>query len=66
MDAPVIRVQVRIEDLQSGARFEDEPIDRDVVGQPTANGAEIGARQPPFHFASMRLTGLFLSCGVGA
>src|ERR1019366_3344926 len=64
MDSPVVRVQVRIEDLQSGARFEDEPVDRDVVGQPAANRAEIGARQLPFHFASITMTVLFLCCGV--
>src|ERR1039458_1975428 len=66
MESPVVRVQVRIEDLKSGARFEDEPVDRDVVGQPAANGAEIGARQLPFDFASIPLTGLFVFCGASA
>jgi hypothetical protein len=66
MDSPVLRVEVRIEDLQSGAWFEDEPVDRAVVGQPAANEAEISARELPFHFASILLTGLFPYCGDGA
>jgi hypothetical protein len=59
VDSPVIRVQVRIEDLQSGARLEDEPVDGAVVGQPAANGTEIGARKLPFYFASI-LSAVFL------
>jgi hypothetical protein len=62
MDSPVIRVQVRIEDLQSGARFEDEAVDRAVVGQPAANGAKIRGRQLPLHFAPVLLTGLVVAC----
>src|SRR5882762_4095832 len=64
MDSPVIRVQVGIEDLRSGARLEDEPADGAVVGQPAANGAEIGGRELPFHFSSILSTGPLLFCRV--
>src|SRR6266404_6233295 len=60
MDSPVIRVQVGIEDLLSGARLEDEPADRAVVGQPAANGAKIGGGELPFHFSAILSTGSFL------
>src|SRR5258707_7094106 len=66
MDSPVIRVQVGIEDLLSGARLENEPADRAVVGQPAANGAKIRGRELPFHFSSILSTGPLLLYRVGA
>src|ERR1700722_7229516 len=59
MDSPVIRVPVRIENLQGGARFEEQSIDPAVVGQPAANGSKVGGCQLPFHFPSV-LGGLVL------
>jgi hypothetical protein len=53
MYSPVIRVQVRIENLQSGTRLKEQSIDPAVVGQPAANGSEIGGCQLPFHFPSV-------------
>ena len=64
MDSPVIRVQVRIENLQRGARFEEQSIDPAVVGQPAANGSEVGGCQLPFHFPSVLLAGLVLRADV--
>lgn len=51
MYSPVIRVQVRVEDLLRRAWFEDEPVDRAVLAQPAPNGTKIGARELPFDFA---------------
>ncbi|HMH27882.1 MAG TPA: hypothetical protein VK580_04820 [Steroidobacteraceae bacterium] len=51
MYSPVIRVQVRVEDLLRGTWLEDEPVDRSVVAQPTPNGTKIGTRELPFDFA---------------
>jgi len=65
MDSPVIRVEIGIDDLKSGARLEDEPADRAMIGQPAAYGAKIGGRELPFYFA-FPSTRLFPSCGVGA
>src|ERR1700733_6042989 len=49
MDPPIIRVQIRIEDLQGGAWIEDEPFDRAVLGQPAPDRAQVGACKLPFH-----------------
>jgi hypothetical protein len=38
MYSPIIRVQVRVENLLRGAWFKDEPVDRPVVVQPAPNG----------------------------
>ena len=63
MDPPVIRVEIGIEDLQRRAGFDDETVDRAMVGQPAAHGAEIGARELPFDLALVLMTGFLLCCG---
>jgi hypothetical protein len=65
MYSPVIRVQVRVEDLLRGARLEDEPVDRAVIAQPAPNGAKIGTRELPFDFAPV-LMKLRVRCGGSA
>jgi len=51
MYSPVIRVQIRVEDLQRGAWLEDEPVDRTVIAQPALNGTKVGTRELPFDFS---------------
>src|SRR6266702_5264453 len=51
VNAPVIGIEVGIEDLERGLGLEFQPVDGSVIVQPAAHGGKISARELPLNFA---------------